>query len=62
MTRGAGQVWRWYCYANRWHWDELWLLLSKPHSNDEAWDALNLETGAVDTIFPTQTTDWERVA
>lgn len=43
-----GQVWRWYVE----NWDELWLLLANPHLNDGAWDALNLDTGKVETVMP----------
>ena len=63
LTYESGQVWRWHCsQPGLWEWDELWLLLSNLHKNDEAWDAINLETGEFDTIYPVHLTiDWELV-
>ncbi len=65
MTYEAGQVWRWHSgeTGRLPQWDELWLLLSNPHPNEDAWNALNLETGVIDTVFPSHATiDWKRVA
>lgn len=60
MNREPGQVWRWFSNDEFCRWDELWLLLFNPYPNRDAWEALNLETGERDTIFP-DSSHYERV-
>lgn len=60
----VGQVWRWHADRDGFMWDELWLLLSNDFPNKCAFEALQLESGEINSVFPAMNRDdlWERVA
>ncbi len=60
----VGQVWRWVACRDGLAWDELWLLISNDFPNKCAFEALQLESGEVNSVFPAVNREdlWERVA